>query len=298
MADLDFPTSPANNQTYEANGIKYTYDAVKGVWNLSTAGDAYIATVTVANSAPGSPTEGNLWWDSESGKLFIYYTDINSSQWIEANPDGFGYTGSTGYTGSKGDQGVIGYTGSAGGLGYTGSAGTGYTGSAGNIGYTGSAGAGLTADIATTNTGSNTTAAVTPDGLAGSVFGTKYVQITCFNYTTNVTTGDGKGYVHIPSGLNGMNLIDCHAEVITAGNTGTLDIQLHNVTQAVDMLDPNFKLRIDDDETGSDTSANAAVINTSADGVSTNDLIRVDVDSVQTETAPQGLIVTMDFRLP
>jgi hypothetical protein len=46
-----------------------------------------------------------------------------------------GYSGSQGYTGSKGD---IGYSGS---LGYTGSAGTnGYTGSAGTTGYTGSLG--------------------------------------------------------------------------------------------------------------------------------------------------------------
>lgn len=52
-----------------------------------------------------------------------------------------GYTGSQGYTGSKGDIGYTGSRGDTGITGYTGSASTavGYTGSQGDIGYTGSA---------------------------------------------------------------------------------------------------------------------------------------------------------------
>lgn len=106
------------------------------------------------------------------------------------------------------------------------------------------------------------------------------------------STGDGKAYLHIPPDISGLNLVYVHAEVETAGTTGTMDIQIHNVTQAADML--TTKLTIDSGETGSDTAATAAVIDTANDDVSTNDLLRIDVDAVHT-TPAEGLIVTMGF---
>ena len=89
--------------------------------------------------------------------------------------------------------------------------------------------------------------------------------------------------------------MEVHAEVITAGTTGTTDIQIANVTQAADML--TTKITIDSGETGSDTAAAAAVIDTANDDVATNDLLRVDVDAVST-TAAKGLIVTLGFQRP
>lgn len=146
-----------------------------------------------------------------------------------------------------------------------------------------------------TSTGTDTGRAVTPDGLAGSNFGIRYVSVLCFDYGTDTATGDGKGYFHIPSGLDGMNLVSVHAEVFTAGTTGTTDIQIHNVDNALDML--STKLTIDSAETGSDTAATPAVINTSNDHVNTNDVIRIDVDAVST-TAAKGLLVTLGFQTP
>lgn len=121
---------------------------------------------------------------------------------------------------------------------------------------------------------------------------TRVVQVVAVEYSTDTSTGDGKAYFHIPASLNGMNLTTVHAEVITAGTTGTTDIQIHNVTDAVDML--STKITIDSGETGSDTAVTPAVINTANDDVATNDLIRIDVDAVST-TAAKGLIVTMEF---
>jgi hypothetical protein len=151
------------------------------------------------------------------------------------------------------------------------------------------------ATVSETNTGTDTGRAITPDGLAGSNFGIRYVQITCFDYGTDVATGDGKGYLIIPAALNGMNLVSVHAKVITAGTTNTTDIQIANVTDSVDML--STKITIDSGETGSDTAATAAVIDTTKDDVATNDLLRIDVDAKST-TAPKGLIVTLGFQLP
>lgn len=151
------------------------------------------------------------------------------------------------------------------------------------------------ATTAETNTGTDTARAVTPDGLAGSYAGTKVFEVVAFDFTTNTATGDGKAYFTIPPSAGGMDLVGVHARVITAGTTNTTDIQIHNVTQAADML--STKITIDSTETGSNTAATPPVIDTGNDDVASYDLIRIDVDAVST-TPAQGLIVTLEFRLP
>lgn len=111
----------------------------------------------------------------------------------------------------------------------------------------------------------------------------------------SLTTGDGKFYFTIPEDLNGANLVGVHARVVTAGTTGTTDIQIANVTDSVDML--STKLTIDSAETGSDTAATSAVIDTTKDDVATNDLLRIDIDAIST-TAPKGLVLRLRFALP
>ena len=89
-----------------------------------------------------------------------------------------------------------------------------------------------------------------------------------------------------------MNLIYVHAMDVTAGVTGTMSIQIHNLTDAVDML--STKITIDTGETGSDTAAAAAVIDTTKDDVATNDVLRIDIDAIHT-TPAKGLVVTLGF---
>ena len=146
------------------------------------------------------------------------------------------------------------------------------------------------------DTGTDAARTITPDTLAGSNFGIRYVAVQCFAPATNCSTGDGKAFFTIPSGMNGMNLISVHAAVYTAGTTGTMDIQIRRKQDSeVDML--SVKLTIDSTERRSDTAATAAVIDTANDNVTTNDSIIVDVDAVHT-TPAQGLVVTMGFALP
>jgi hypothetical protein len=151
------------------------------------------------------------------------------------------------------------------------------------------------ATIAETNTGTDPNRALTPDGLAGSDFGISYVSLWCTAFADDTAVGDGAAYFHVPPALDGMNLVYVHGEVITAGTTGTTDVQVHNVDNVLDML--STKLTIDSAETGSDTAATAAVINASNDHINTNDMLRVDVDAVST-TAAKGLLVTLGFRKP
>ena len=105
-----------------------------------------VYTITVSETAPNSPTSGQLWWDSALGQLFFYYVDADSSQWISAaigppGPQGnAGPAGATGITGSPGATGA-GATGATGIAGPSGSAGaTGATGLQGNVGATGASG--------------------------------------------------------------------------------------------------------------------------------------------------------------
>lgn len=153
------------------------------------------------------------------------------------------------------------------------------------------------ATAAETTTGTDTARAITPDGLAGSDFGTKTVSIIVFDDSTDVSTGNGAGdvFYRIPSVLNGMNLVGVAMAVQTAGTTNNLDVQIHNVTQTADML--STVMRIETGETDTSTSAQPGTIDTANDDVATGDIIRVDVDAVQT-TAPKGLIVELQFQLP
>jgi len=152
------------------------------------------------------------------------------------------------------------------------------------------------ATTAETNTGTATARTVTPDGLAGSVHGEKVIQMVVVDFATALTTGNGKFYFHVPSTLNGFDIVDVHAEVISAPAGSTIIIQLHNLTATADIL--TTLLTIDASETGSDTAAAAAVISGSEDDLTTNDVIRVDIDQIGSSTAGSGLIVTLICRLP
>jgi hypothetical protein len=154
------------------------------------------------------------------------------------------------------------------------------------------------ATTAETTTGTDTGRAVTPDGLAGSVvFGTRYVQMVIADFTADIAEGNGKFYLHIPAGLNGMDLVEVHAKVITVGDGSTVSVMVHNLTDTTDML--STILTIDDGELDSKDAATAAVINASEDDVVTDDVIRIDVDGNGGDTTvAKGLIVTLGFRLP
>jgi len=153
------------------------------------------------------------------------------------------------------------------------------------------------ATAAEVTTGTDATRSITPDALANSNYGTAVVQILVFDDATDCATGDGAGdvFFRVPSTINGFDLVGVAAQCQTAGTTGTMDVQIHNVTQAADML--TTKITIDSAETDSSTAATAAVIDTANDDVATGDQIRIDVDAVHT-TAAKGLLVELQFRLP
>lgn len=89
MASLDFPVSPNNGDTYTLNNVSYVYNGDKGVWlaTSNTITGQFGPVVTVSNTSPtGAISEGELYWDEDLGKLFIYYNDGDTNQWVEASP--------------------------------------------------------------------------------------------------------------------------------------------------------------------------------------------------------------------
>lgn len=149
------------------------------------------------------------------------------------------------------------------------------------------------ATAAETNTGTSTTKYVSPDGLAGSYAGTKPVGLAIVESDTAVAVADGKVAIPIPPSLNGMNLVTATATVHTQGVTGTTDIQLRRRRSGTDVDMLSTKITI-----GAEYHASDGVINTSNDDVATGDQIYVDVDAIHSGTAPNGLSVVLEFRLP
>lgn len=43
------------------------------------------ASVSISDTPPGSPSAGDLWWESTTGRLKIYYSDGDTSQWVDAH---------------------------------------------------------------------------------------------------------------------------------------------------------------------------------------------------------------------
>jgi len=115
LQDVDLTDSPDTNQLLRWNGTAwvastfaytetdpvFTQSPAAGIgnteisnWNTaygwgdhSTAG--YLTTgtaVSISDTAPVTPANGDLWWDSVTGILKIFYNDPDGDQWVDAVP--------------------------------------------------------------------------------------------------------------------------------------------------------------------------------------------------------------------
>lgn len=56
------------------------YFRSSGAWQEVSGGGA---SLTVSETPPAAPDAGNLWFESDTGNTLVYYTDANTSQWVE-----------------------------------------------------------------------------------------------------------------------------------------------------------------------------------------------------------------------
>ena len=112
------PSSPSAGDLWyntSAGGLfVYYQDANSSQWVevVGKTGATGPTNVSIADVAPTSPSTGQFWWNSSTNKLYIYYTDANSSQWVQATTPGAASTvaGPQGPTGPTGPAGAAAIT--------------------------------------------------------------------------------------------------------------------------------------------------------------------------------------------
>jgi len=110
-------------------GNNVTVEVASGVANIN------VVPVKISDTEPPSPSAGDLWFNTVTGELKLFYNNSWSSL---TSSGGSGTAGATGLTGATGLPGATGLTGATGatGVGTTGL--TGATGPQGPAGVTGS----------------------------------------------------------------------------------------------------------------------------------------------------------------
>ncbi len=126
----------------------------------------------------------------------------------------------------------------------------------------------------------------------------KVVILKLYNEGSAIASGDGKGYFSVPAALNGMNLTSVGGHLYTAATSGVVQVQIRNVTSAVDMLSAAKLLEWDvtEKDTATAAAASAAVINTANDGVATGEEIAVDIDAAA--SGAKGMEIRLTFKKP
>jgi len=75
-------TYPTSNGT--AGQVLSSDGAGNVVWGAAATGNTQ---VTISDTLPGgTPSAGDLWWESDTGRLKIYYQDVDGAQWVDTNP--------------------------------------------------------------------------------------------------------------------------------------------------------------------------------------------------------------------
>lgn len=77
---LNFPLSPTNGQVFE----NWIYSSAKGAWEAKPLTASVAVTSDVA---PSSPKDGDLWYNTEDGNTYVWYTDVDGSQWVQLKSD-------------------------------------------------------------------------------------------------------------------------------------------------------------------------------------------------------------------
>jgi hypothetical protein len=101
LADITDYVEPDALPTQTGNSGKFlTTNGTEPSWATVTIPPG----TTVSDTAPSSPTAGQLWWKSDTGVLYIFYDNF----WVEAAVAPAGPTGPTGLTGPAGPTGPSG----------------------------------------------------------------------------------------------------------------------------------------------------------------------------------------------
>lgn len=132
-------------------------------------------------------------------------------------------------------------------------------------------------------------------GLGTTDIATKRIAVwRVVGASSPISVKDGVDFFMVPAEINGYNLISAHAGIDVVSSSGTITVQLRNVTDSADML--STRITIDVGELNSYTAATQPVIDTAHDDVATGDRIACDIDVTGKDA--KGLIIILVFQLP
>ena len=80
---LNFPSNPVNGQIYTVGDQSWQYSNATTSWNVVSQAQA-LGPVYIGSLPPSVAVEGDLWWNSNSGQLYIRYVDVDGGQWVSA----------------------------------------------------------------------------------------------------------------------------------------------------------------------------------------------------------------------
>jgi len=83
---INFTDSPSDGDTITADGRTYTYNSSAAKWKITASSNGTGSPMAISDTAPGSPSNGDLWFDTTELVPYIYYADGTSSQWVEFYP--------------------------------------------------------------------------------------------------------------------------------------------------------------------------------------------------------------------
>lgn len=173
---------------------------------------------------------------------------------------------------------------------------TGTTLSADVLSVVGQTGAVSAAQISTAlglGTAATTDASAYATAAQGALAQTAVLTFCLFEAGEDVASGNGAGghLFSIPPEMNGWNLTDAVAWHAAAGSGSATTVQVHNLTQAVNMLTAPASIAAGaTDSTGTD-------VDEANDDVATSDKIRFDVPAAASGAA-QGLWVRITLQAP
>jgi hypothetical protein len=89
----DAASSIANLTDVDLDGLvdgnSLIYDSASGKWIPGEGGGG--ASFSISETAPEEAESGDVWFNSTSGKTYIYYEDEDSAQWVEIASNTVGY---------------------------------------------------------------------------------------------------------------------------------------------------------------------------------------------------------------
>ena len=80
---INFPNSPTDGQTVVLANKTLVWSSATGTWNVQSSASSGGGSLSISDTAPSSPSDGDMWFNSTSLNLYAYYDDGDSQQWIE-----------------------------------------------------------------------------------------------------------------------------------------------------------------------------------------------------------------------